>query len=179
MTTIALGVLLGLVLGLGLWTMLSALPVLARPRLVARVAPYVQDVSAGARQFLDRRPASPLPVVGLLLDPARSVARRLLAMLPGGAGATVLRLRQSGAATTLEQYRSRQLVWAGGGAALGLAAAVALALAQPLPFPAQLVLVVSGAAGAVATSDALLKRRRAGGWRGWRASCRPCSSSSR
>jgi tight adherence protein C len=155
---LAAAVLFGLALGLGLWSIVSTLPALDRPRLVARVAPYVQDVSAGAREYLDRTPANPLPVVGLLFDPLRAAARRVLAALPGGSAATVLRLRQAGSGGSLEAFRSRQLVWAAGGAAAGLVLAVGLALSQPVPVPAQLVLVVAGTVAGVAASDALLKR---------------------
>src|SRR6185436_12207677 len=69
----ALAVVLGAVLGLGLWLVTSAVPRLGRPRLVERVAPYVADLSPAARALLDRRPADPSPVLGVLVSP---VARR-------------------------------------------------------------------------------------------------------
>ena len=70
------GVLCGLALGVGLWSLASLMPRLSRPRLATRVAPYVVDVSAGARELLSRRTVDPLPVVGALFAPAFSWQRR-------------------------------------------------------------------------------------------------------
>jgi tight adherence protein C len=55
----AIGVLLGAVLGLGMWLIVSAVPRIGRPRLVERVAPYVADISSEARAILERRPSDP------------------------------------------------------------------------------------------------------------------------
>ena len=41
-----IGLVLGALLGLGLWLIVSTVPRLGRPRLVERVAPYVADLSA-------------------------------------------------------------------------------------------------------------------------------------
>ena len=49
-----IGIVLGAVLGLGLWLIVSAVPRVGRPRLVERVAPYVADLSAEARAMLAR-----------------------------------------------------------------------------------------------------------------------------
>ena len=68
-SALAWGVLFGLVLGVGLWSIVSTLPRLSRPSLSLRVAPYVVDISDAARAIVDRRPASPLPVFGLVLAP--------------------------------------------------------------------------------------------------------------
>src|SRR5688572_15849155 len=65
----AVGVLLGALLGLGLWLILSAVPRVGRPRLIERVAPYVSDISPEARTLLARRPADPTPVLGLIVIP--------------------------------------------------------------------------------------------------------------
>ncbi|MET0806999.1 MAG: pilus assembly protein, partial [Lacisediminihabitans sp.] len=56
-------IVLGLTLGLGLWSLVSLLPRLSRPRLIHRVAPYLVDVSPAARDLLARRTVEPLPVV--------------------------------------------------------------------------------------------------------------------
>ena len=65
----ALGVLLGAVVGLGLWLVVSAVPRVGRQRLVERVAPYVSDISAEARALLARRTADPTPVLGFVIGP--------------------------------------------------------------------------------------------------------------
>src|SRR5690606_24428068 len=43
---------LGLALGLGAWTLVSLAPRMRAPRLANRVAPYLQDISAGAREYV-------------------------------------------------------------------------------------------------------------------------------
>ena len=64
-----IGIVLGVVLGLGLWLIVSAVPRVGRPRLVERVAPYVADLSSEARAMLARRPSDPAPVLGMVMTP--------------------------------------------------------------------------------------------------------------
>jgi tight adherence protein C len=145
-------------LGLGLWSLASLLPRLGRPRLVSRVAPYLADVSPGARELLDRRSSDPLPVVGMLFAPLLERARVLLGRLLGGASTIELRLRQSGSSLTVEAFRSRQLVWGLCGAVLGLLAVVAISRSQPIVPTLQVLIVVLPAAGGVVLRDYLLQR---------------------
>lgn len=148
----------GMALGLGLWSLASLLPRLGRPRLVSRVAPYLADVSPGARELLDRRSSDPLPVVGMLFAPLLERARVLLGRLLGGASTIELRLRQSGSSLTVEAFRSRQLVWGLCGAVLGLLAVVAISRSQPIAPMLQVLIVVLPAAGGVVLRDYLLQR---------------------
>jgi tight adherence protein C len=148
----------GMALGLGLWSLASLLPRLGRPRLVSRVAPYLADVSPGARELLDRRSSDPLPVVGMLFAPLLERARVLLGRLLGGASTIELRLRQSGSSLTVEAFRSRQLVWGLCGAVLGLLAVVAISRSQPIVPTLQVLIVVLPAAGGVVLRDYLLQR---------------------
>ena len=74
-----LGLLLGLILGLGLWLVSTAVPRIGRPRLVERVAPYVADLSPAAREMLARRPSDPTPVLGFVVIPAARWLRALAA----------------------------------------------------------------------------------------------------
>lgn len=148
----------GMALGLGLWSLASLLPRLGRPRLVSRVAPYLADVSPGARELLDRRTSDPLPVVGMLFAPLLERARVLLGRLLGGASTIELRLRQSGSSLTVEAFRSRQLVWGLCGAVLGLLAVVAISRSQPIVPTLQVLIVVLPAAGGVVLRDYLLQR---------------------
>lgn len=153
----ALAVPVGVVLGLGLWTLLGLVPRIGATRLTARVAPYVTDVSPEAREFLDRRPAEPLPFLGGLLAPlGRRVARGLAAVF-GGDDALERRLRQAGWTLTVESLRGRQLLAGVGGAALGIAVAVALARSVAVsPVLLLAVVVALGAAVGVLVPDQLL-----------------------
>jgi tight adherence protein C len=53
--SLAWAVVAGAAGGLGLWSVISLVPRLSRPTLTTRVAPYVIDVSAGAREHIAPR----------------------------------------------------------------------------------------------------------------------------
>ncbi|MBI5161071.1 MAG: type II secretion system F family protein [Micrococcales bacterium] len=123
MTPLALAVLAGVGVGLGLWILSSAVPRLSRPTLVSRVAPYVLDLSAEARRLVSRRSADPSPVFGALAAPVAGGLRTALSRVLGGDEAITRRLRQAGSVLSVEAFRSRQLVWAAVGAAAGVGVA--------------------------------------------------------
>jgi tight adherence protein C len=152
------GVLCGLTLGLGLWSLAGLVPRLSRPRLANRVAPYLIDVSPGARELLRRRTIEPLPVFGALVAPLLDRLVSLLDAVLGGATTIALRLRQSASGLTIEQFRSRQLVWGVIGLGAGVVASALIARTQPTPVAIQLGIVgVVGALGVV-LRDRLLRR---------------------
>ncbi|MDF2576057.1 MAG: pilus assembly protein, partial [Agromyces sp.] len=122
-----LGVGLGVILGLGLWLVLAAVPRIGRPRLMERVAPYVADLSPEARSLIGRRSADPTPVLGLVVMPAARQFRSLVSAWLGGNEVIARRLRQAGSQATVERFRAEQLTWA----AAAFAIASALALVAP------------------------------------------------
>ena len=152
-------ILCGLGLGLGLWLLVALVPRLGRPGLAARVAPYVVDVSADARELLERRTANPLPVFGALFGPAAGRIQRGLSALLGGSGVIEQRLRQAGLATAVEEFRARQLIWAAAGAGLAILGSLALAGIQPVPVAAQIGFVIVAGVGGFLLRDYLLQRR--------------------
>ena len=152
---VALGIACGLGLGLGLWSLLSLVPSLGRPKLTSRVAPYVQDVSPDARAIVTRRPSDPLPVLGVFVAPLVDLVGRLA----GGSETASRRLRQAGSSMTVPDFRSRQLVYAAIGGAVGVVLAIAAGRAQPLPFVAQVVIVILFSVGGFALRDYLLQRQ--------------------
>ena len=156
--TVAWGVVAGICLGFGLWSLASLAPRMSRPRLARRVAPYLVDISAVAREALSPAPPGPLPVIGMLLEPAAARARRALDSVLGGAEAIGRRLRQSGSSLNVEGFRAQQLLWGliGGGA--GIAAAAAAARIQSVPVWVQLVIVAVFAIGGVIGRDYVLQR---------------------
>ncbi|RII94572.1 pilus assembly protein, partial [Clavibacter californiensis] len=117
------GAVLGLVAGVGLWTMMGAVPRFRRARLLDRVAPHVLDVSEGARRHLALTTVHPLPVLGTLGAPAVIPLRRGLARVLGGTERIERMLGQSGSGEDVERHRSRQLV----GLVLGAAAGIVIA----------------------------------------------------
>jgi tight adherence protein C len=159
------GAVLGLVAGLGLWTMMGAVPRFRRARLLDRVAPHVLDVSEGARRHLALTTVHPLPVLGTLGAPAVVPLRRWLARVLGGAERIERLLGQAGSAEDVERHRSRQLVGlvlgAAAGAVIAAAAGSAAVLAGTIP-QAQLVAVpvVAAVAGLVACDSALERQAK-------------------
>lgn len=159
--SVAWAIVCGCGLGLGLWVLVTRIPRFGSPRLSGRVAPYVADISPGARSHLHREQSDPLPVFGVLFAPAFSVLRRWLSSLLGGAGALQLRLRQAASPLDVDGYRSQQLlsVLAGVGAGGLVTIAAAPNQASPVVFGLGSVLI-GGVAGLLAR-DWMLHRSAA------------------
>src|SRR3954447_24743059 len=149
---VALSIVLGTALGLGVCLVMSLAPRWGAPSLALRVAPYIRDVTDAPGLT-----AAPAHDVALLWQ---ELARRLT-RLGGGSEATERRLRQAGWAMDAAAFRARQLTWAVAGVALGGVAVVTLALlgrgAPSLGFVPPLL-----AAVAVVACDALLSRAARG-----------------
>lgn len=156
--SLAWAIVVGIAGGLGLWSILSLIPRLSRPTLANRVAPYVIDVSAGAREHVAPRSIGPLPVLGVLFVPAVRWLRSSLASVAGGGDLIARRLRQAGSEMSVETYRSQQLLAVLGGALLGVVFDVTVANAQQVPLVAQAVLVVVGGVVGITVRDYLLQR---------------------
>ncbi len=155
---VAWAVLCGLVLGVGLWSLASLTPRLSRPRLKDRVAPYILDVSAEARVLTSRRSVDPIPVLGTVFSPLLAGSTRLLSSVLGGAETTERRLRQSGSDSTLQRFRSQQVVWTVLGLASGVAVVISYPVARAAPLAVQVAIpVFLGLASALAR-DWLLQR---------------------
>lgn len=148
----------GLGVGLGLWLLVSLTPRLSRPNLAGRVAPYVVDVSANARELLERRTADPLPVFGALLDPVIGRVQRAMDAALGGREIVARRLRQAGLAESPAAFRSRQLVWAAGAAGIAVVGAIALDGIPSVPAGAKVALVLVAAIAGFVGRDYLLQR---------------------
>jgi tight adherence protein C len=156
--TQAWGLVLGVVLGLGLWSVVVVLPRMGGPTLADRVAPYIVDVSEGARLFTVKRMVDPLPILGTLLAPTVHHLVELLARVLGGNAVVEHRLGQAGIPGTVHRFRAEQLAWAIGGLGVGILASTAGAANRTLPAVFLVAAPITGAfAGAIAR-DALLKR---------------------
>ena len=156
--TIAWAILAGIVLGFGLWSIVSLAPRMSGPRLARRIAPYLTDVSAGARESLAPPPSGPLPVFGVLLEPLVTAARDGLSAALGGDEPLARRLRQAGSAQSVSAFRSRQLLWGAVGAAGGVALAAASGRIVGLNAALQVGIVVIVAVAGVLGPDYLLQR---------------------
>lgn len=152
-------ILCGLALGVGVWTLATRLPRFGRPRLASRVAPYLADVSEGARGLVARATSDPVPVWAAIVSPAFSWLREALTSVLGGTGVIELRLRQSGSSIGIETYRSRQLVWVLGGTVVVGAAAIAWTRLAAVPGIVVLAAAAIGGVAGLMLCDALLQRK--------------------
>jgi tight adherence protein C len=159
---VAAGVPLGILLGLGLWSLLALVPRIGAARLSARIAPYLVDISPAARELVARRPSEPATLLAGMFAPLTVRLRTVLAGVLRGDTAIAARLRQAGSPLTVQRFRSRQLLWAAGGAVVGVLLAAVVARVSSAGLPVQFaVAVVSAAAGLLAPEQLLARAARA------------------
>jgi tight adherence protein C len=140
--------------GGGLATVLAA-PPLRRPRLDARVGPYVRDAAPPSR-LLAPRPSSSTPL-GALLGPLLDDAARFVDRMMGGNASTRRRLDAIGSELTVEQFRVEQVIWGGLGFLAGLAVLlVAVASGQHRSSVSLLLLTLVTTLGGVVGRDRYL-----------------------
>ena len=118
------GTVLGAVAGGGLLLALSGLPAARRPTLDDRLAPYLRDTPRPSRLLARSGSLTPFPTVERLFRPVLADAVRLLERSVGGLASVRRRLEQLGRGTSVEQFRTEQVLWAG----FGLAAALGFSL---------------------------------------------------
>jgi tight adherence protein C len=155
---IALAVPVGIMLGLGLWTLIALVPRIGAPRLTSRIAPYVAAVSPSARDLLRRRPAEPVAAIAELLRPLADGLLRGLSGILGGDESVGRRLGQAGWTMPIARFRSRQLVAGAVGAAAGAGIAALLLRFTALPVLAAIVAAVLAAAVGFLAPEQLLAR---------------------
>lgn len=157
MTPPVVGGLLGLMFAAGLLLVLARLPLLRRPGLDARLAPYLYDAPRPSRFLVDRDADG--SSVDQLLRPGLQHGGRVLQRVLGGRESLAARLRRSGSDATVEEFRVQQVIW-GSTALLAAVAATTLligsgSLQSPL---SALALCLAGAVGGVILRDAKLSR---------------------
>lgn len=150
---------LGVVLGLGLWTLVALLPRMGASRLAERVAPYVLDVSAEARALRAHRGGEPGSVIAELLGPLLERTGRGVTALLGGDATVERRLRQSGTPLTVAAFRARQLLWAAGGSGIGILVALLLSRSATVSPPLVVVLALAATASGLLLPEQLLTQR--------------------
>jgi tight adherence protein C len=121
----------------------------------------VVDVSLNARDLLDRRTADPLPVFGALVEPVFGRIRRGFDALVGGSDVVARRLRQANLTISVTEFRSRQLLWAAGGAVVALVVGMVVATVQPIAPIAETAFGIAAGVGAFVGRDYFLQRAAA------------------
>ena len=151
--------LLGGTLGAGLWLLVALVIPRPKPTMAERIAPYLVDVSAEAREMTKRTESNPLVVMGIIFSPTvREWAERLDRFLGGRDSQRVL-FDQSGRREDFDEHRARRALVvgvAGGGSAL---AGALLAPSLSAPWVAGLAAgLCAGVLVAILLSDAALAR---------------------
>lgn len=149
MITLA-GALIGLLAGAGLLLAILASPPLRRPSLSDRIAPYLRDATAPSRLLVDGKPTTP-STLGRLVAPLLRDAVQILDKVVGGRASLRKRLAAIGSRSTIEQFRTEQVIWGAIGTAGGIVLAlVALITGHRSPVVLVLIVAVSTAAGILA-----------------------------
>ena len=128
MSPAAVVVSLGLAAGVGL-VVLGA-PRVRRPRLAARLDPYLRGLEPATTRLLDgaERPLTPVPALERLLGPLLHDGARLVERWLGGSAAVAGRLREAGVPDGVARFRAEQVLWG----LAGFVAAVLVTLGLPL-----------------------------------------------
>jgi len=121
-------VILGLILGVGLWTVFVGLSAPRRQDLTQRLAPYLLDVSARAREIHHPVIDNPVVVFGYLLSPGIVRLMERLDGLSGGGPARQAALARAGSPESLDDFVARRVAVGLVGLALGSAAGALAAL---------------------------------------------------
>ncbi|WP_091707267.1 type II secretion system F family protein [Microbacterium sp. cf046] len=154
-TDIALAVVLGGALGVGVCLLVSLTPRWGAPTLARRIAPYIRDVTD---------PQGVSPRFGVPDADVRaiwaSVQARVANML-GGSASIDRRLHQAGWQMDAAAFRGRQLGWAIAGVAIGGAGVVALVLLGRASGAAVLLPPLAAVIAAVAYDARLTQAARA------------------
>ncbi len=132
----------------GAWLVIARLRA-RRPSLDARLAPYLRPADRGSA-LLATTVRSPFPVLERLLAPVMADALRLVERLGSPTADLERRLQRAGGTTSVDRFRSEQVVAGAIGTAVGLALALLLVATRGTsPIAAVALTVVGGATGAV------------------------------
>jgi tight adherence protein C len=118
------GLLLGALAAAGVLLAVSRTPLVRRPDLDARLAPYLRDAPRPSRLLARTDTLTPFPTLERLLRPVLGDLTKVVDRWVGGGGSVRRRLDQLGTELSLEQFRAEQVIWGG----FGLAGALGLVL---------------------------------------------------
>jgi tight adherence protein C len=144
MSTLA-GAALGGICGLGMTCAVYSAPRYRRPRLEARLGPYLRDAPRRSSLLVQLPVSTPFPTLERILRPIMSDAVALLNRVLGGFVSTRRRLEQAGRGMTVDDFRSEQVLWGAIGLMCGVTASLLLLTSDPHRSPVML-LVLCGAA---------------------------------
>ena len=129
-----------------------------RPSLDARLAPYLRPADRGSA-LLATTVRSPFPVLERLLAPVMTDALRLVERLGSPTADLERRLQRAGGTTSVDRFRSEQVVAGAIGTAVGLALALLLVATRGTSPIAAVALTAVGAATGAVLRDRWLARQ--------------------
>lgn len=132
----AAGAGVGLLAAGGLWLAATRIPLARRPTLDHRLAPYLRDTPRPSRLLALDQALTPFPTLERILRPVLRDLGKAVERWVGGVTGVRRRLDQLGNGSTVEQFRSEQVVWGGFGLAAALGLAVFTLARGSLPSPA-------------------------------------------
>lgn len=142
------GATIGLFLSAGLLLTVSGWRRTRRPSLDQRVAPYVRDVHP---QVIG--PAGPTNVVGAVFGPSVRAVGDVVGEALGGSASVSRRLARLGSATTIDEFRTRQVLWGSAGLGAGIAVATILWSGRTAGVPLLLLICALGFVAGVLFCD--------------------------
>lgn len=148
------GALIGFCVSSGLLLAVSGWMRARRPSLEQRVLPYIRDVHPQLPTV-----ARPTTVVEAVFGPSVRRAAELVGEVLGGNASVSRRLTRLGAATTVDDFRVRQVVWGAAGLAGGVVMSALLWSAGRAQGPVLLVLCAIAFVGGVLWCDQHLSSR--------------------
>jgi tight adherence protein C len=127
---------------------LGRLPVVHRPRLDDRLAPYLRDSHRPSRLLSRDLTVTPFPTLERILAPFVSDAAAVIERVLGGAASARRRLEQAGSGAALEEFRAEQVVWGAVGLVGGLVLSLLVTAAKGFrPVPLFLLCLVATVTG--------------------------------
>jgi tight adherence protein C len=134
-------------------------PLVRRPLLDDRLAPYLRDAPRPSRLLAIDSTATPFPTLERILRPVLGDLTRVLDRWLGGAASIRRRLAQTGRGMTLEEFRAEQVIWGAIGllGGLGLVVFSVLTGLGPNPFPMLVLCGVLAVVGVLARDRQLTR----------------------
>lgn len=150
--TALLGALVGLLGAAGLLLAVFSSPPMRRPSLSDRIAPYLVDTTVPSRLLTGAR-SGPGSALSRLTAPLLRDAVRFVDKVVGGQASVRIRLAALGSQSTVEQFRTDQVLWGGLGAAGGLGLALIAVLSGHRSPILLAVMILGCAVGGVLARD--------------------------
>jgi len=148
----------GLIFGVGVALIVWRLAA-RRVRLVDRVAPYLRERPTTSGLLQETPVVTPFPTLERIVRPVVRDAGRLLERIGSGSGSIRRRLVRAGSPTTVEAFRTEQVIWATLGLAIGLVLALLIGFTRGVsPVPLVLLIVLCALGGALLRDQLLTQQ---------------------